>query len=67
MLGTTRTDSAGKFSFETTHVGPYEIMCFRGGGHIASGNANVDPKKFVLIKYKPDPAPEIWGPHGRRK
>lgn len=57
VLGVTKTDSQGKFSFETPRPGPYEIMCFRPGPHIASGNANVDPRKFVTIQYKADPIP----------
>src|SRR5437660_1067255 len=65
-LGTTRTDPEGKFSFETTRPGPYEIMCFLEGGHIASGNANVDPRRFVLIEYKADPTPVISRPPSKK-
>jgi hypothetical protein len=65
--GVTGTGSDGKFSFETNRPGPYEIMCFRGGGHIAGGDANVDPRKFVLIKYKADPAPVILGPTSKKQ
>jgi hypothetical protein len=66
-LGTTRTDRDGKFSFETNRPRPYEIMCFRGRGHIASGEANVDPRKFVLIKYKADPTPVISRPPSKKQ
>src|SRR6202035_4108166 len=54
MLGTTKADVSGNFSFEIIRPGPYEIMCFRPGGHIASGAPNVNPREFVLIRYKAD-------------
>lgn len=57
MLGTTKTDSNGNFSFATARPGPYEIICFRAGPHAASGDANVDPRKFVFIRYRADPVP----------
>lgn len=57
VLGLTKTNSAGEFLFETSRPRPYEIMCFRPGGHSGNVAANVDPKKFVLIKYKADPIP----------
>jgi hypothetical protein len=60
LLAVTKTDSNGRFYFETSARGPYEITCFRGGGHSGSGLLNVDPKKFALIRYKADPKPEIW-------
>ena len=65
LLAITTTDSKGNFSFETAQRGPYEIACFRGGGHFGSGLPNIDPKKFVLIRYKADPAAEMW--HGDKK
>jgi len=57
LLGITKTDSAGNFLFQTNSPGPYDITCFRPGHHFASGALNVDPTKFVLIEYKPDPIP----------
>src|SRR5207302_983002 len=44
-LAVTKTDSDGRFLFETNERGPYEITCFRGAGHSGSGLLNVDPKK----------------------
>jgi hypothetical protein len=57
LLAVTKTDSEGRFSFETSQPGPYEISCFRPGPHSGDGVLNVDPKKFVLIRYKADPVP----------
>ena len=65
LLAVTKTDSNGRFYFETTDRGPYEITCFRGGGHFGTGLLKVDPKKFALIRYEADPDPEVW--HGKSK
>lgn len=53
LLAVTKTDSNGYFSFETTEPGPYEINCFRGGGHFGSGLLNVDPNKFAWSSLSP--------------
>src|ERR1700730_2435151 len=45
LLAVTKTDSKGRFSFETNERGPYEITCFRGGGHAGSGLFNVESNK----------------------
>jgi hypothetical protein len=57
LLGTTKTDLNGNFSFETARPGPYDIECFRPGRHSGSGALNIDPRKFVFIQYKADPIP----------
>src|SRR5205814_1342727 len=55
LLAVTKTDSDGRFYFETNQRGPYEISCFRPGPHSGDGVLNVNPNKFVLIRYKADP------------
>lgn len=65
LLAITKTDSNGRFYFEINERGPYEIACYRTGPHSGDGVLNVDPTKFVLIRYKADPVPEIW--HGKSK
>ncbi len=57
LLGTTKTDPNGNFSFETTRPGPYDIQCFRPGRHFGSGALNIDARKFVFIQYRADPVP----------
>jgi len=57
LLAVTKTDSDGRFGFETKERGPYEINCFRPGPHSGDGVLNVDPQKSVLIRYKADPVP----------
>src|SRR6266404_3723844 len=57
LLAVTTTDSSGLFTLRTDRQGPYEIRCQRPGKHFGSGAQNVDPAKFVLIQYRPDPKP----------
>jgi hypothetical protein len=57
VLAVTKTDSSGNFSFVTSRPGPYDIICFRPGRHSGDGALDIDPTKFVVINYKPDPAP----------
>ena len=57
LLAVSKTDWKGLFTLCTTRKGHFEIDCFRPGVHAGSGALNVDPNKFVLIQYPPDPKP----------
>jgi hypothetical protein len=57
LLAVTKTDSQGRFVLRTHEKGRYNILCFRPGPYSGSGALNVDPAKFVVIQYRPNPKP----------
>lgn len=57
LLGLTKTDAAGYFSFRTSRRGPYDISCFRSGPYSGDGALDINPDKFIVIRYRPEPVP----------
>jgi hypothetical protein len=57
LLAVTTTDPSGLFTLRTNMHGRYEISCQRPGKHFGSGALDIDPSKFVVIQYRPDPKP----------